>query len=495
RIDYLIIVSIETTERKQAEETKEELLHDIGKRYKELHGLYEISKLAVEDISLEQGLQKTCALIPPAWQYPEITCARIIFEDLEFETNNFRETEWVQSSDIFIRNTLMGVVEVYYREKRPELDEGPFLKDERKLIDAIAKLLGIIIERKQAGKKLSDNQALLEKAEQIAHLGTWKLDPSSRAVMCSDELLRIFGISRDDAGDSLLETNMQAIHPDDRANAVAVSELAIKEKKPYQVEYRVLRPDGTERNAVTKGEVICDDTGEILEVIGVVQDITESKNAETKIIKALKEKEALLRELYHRTKNNMAVIISMLNLQSRHIDDEKFLTIITEIKNRIHSMALVHKKLYESKDLSKISLKEYIADLAELMMDNYRLLHRGVMLKENVEDVYVSIDNAIPIGLVLHELISNAFKYAFPGNTPGEISINLHSISQNEIELTVSDNGVGLPKGFEPGQTDTLGLRMVVSIVEYQMGGKVSFENGAGLSCRMRFTNECEQRV
>lgn len=137
------------------------------------------------------------------------------------------------------------------------------------------------VERRKTEKKLRESQFLLQKAEQVAHVGTWKLNHSTGEAQCSDELYRILGIKPvDDQNTTFLKDAVEVIHPEDRERVIKVSETAIVEKKPYQVEYRIVHPDGTERNAITKGEVVCDDSGELTEVIGVVQDITERKQKE-----------------------------------------------------------------------------------------------------------------------------------------------------------------------------------------------------------------------
>jgi PAS domain S-box-containing protein len=149
-------VARDITERKVVEESLKKQAYALGERIKELNCLYGISHLVEEDgISLEEILQATADLLPPAWQYPEITCARITVKDQQFKTKNFRKTTWNQSEDIFVHSDRVGIVEVYYLEEKPEIDEGPFLKEERKLIDAVGKRLGRIIERRQAGEALS----------------------------------------------------------------------------------------------------------------------------------------------------------------------------------------------------------------------------------------------------------------------------------------------------------------------------------------------------
>src|SRR5208283_3851046 len=150
--------------------------------------------------------------------------------------------------------------------------------------------------------------------------------------------------------------------------------------------------------------------------IFLIQDITERKKAEEQIQQSLREKETLLRELYHRTKNNMQVITSLLDLQSRGIDNKKTLQILEDTKDRIHSMSLVHEKLYKAKNLSQVYLSDYIKDLADALMKSHHADMEQISLHVEVERIPVSIDTITPLGLVINELITNALKYAFPKN-------------------------------------------------------------------------------
>jgi PAS domain S-box-containing protein len=220
------------------------------------------------------------------------------------------------------------------------------------------------------------------------------------------------------------------------------------------------------------------------------KDITERKKAEELIQRSLLEKETLLRELYHRTKNNMNVIISMLRLQSREIGDARLKKAFAETEDRIISMSLVHEKLYEAQDLSHINLREYFEDLTRQMLANYNLSNKLPSLSLDMEDVYVLIDTAVSCGLIVNELISNTLKYAFPSGRAGEITIRLRREAHGEIDLTVSDDGVGLPPGFDAKRDGHLGLRLVESLARGKIRAKVAFATDHGLSCRLRFMGD-----
>jgi PAS domain S-box-containing protein len=232
------------------------------------------------------------------------------------------------------------------------------------------------------------------------------------------------------------------------------------------------------------------ENGEIIGLTLSARDITARVRMEERLRASLKEKEALLRELYHRTKNNMQVISSMLALRLMHIQDEGVLSIFRDVENRIQSMALVHQKLYQSQDLSRIDLKEYIADLVELLTQSYQVPLDKITTRVDVERALVLIDTAIPCGLILNELLSNTFKHAFPGDRGGEVKIRLRRAKDGTLALQVSDNGVGFPEGLDWSKSDTLGLQTVFGIAERQLRGKVSVETAQGVTWRIRFRED-----
>lgn len=234
-----------------------------------------------------------------------------------------------------------------------------------------------------------------------------------------------------------------------------------------------------------------DQTIELAQAIRkLLAEIAERKRAEEQIKASLEEKKVLLRELYHRTKNNMQVICAMLHFQALNSQDGRAASTFKEIENKIQSMSLVHQKLYQSRQLSNINLKVYISDLAELLMESYQISPDKISLVLDADDVFILIDTAIPCGLILNELISNSLKHAFPGDRKGVIRIQLTRTAGDEIMLRVADDGIGVPRGFDPSTSDTLGLRTVFGIGKHQLQGKVTFEKGNGTTWQIRFRDE-----
>ncbi|MGC9349836.1 MAG: PAS domain-containing sensor histidine kinase [Anaerolineae bacterium] len=256
---------------------------------------------------------------------------------------------------------------------------------------------------------------------------------------------------------------------------------------PKPVTLQITHKDGNHRWVQFSGFTL-ENNGEI----SVLHDITAQREATDALEAALQEKETLLRELYHRTKNNMQVISAILALQSIQIEDPNALIAIEETQTRIRSIALVHEKLYESENLSSIDLDVYITDLVDLLTRTYEAHAKDVTLRLDLERVPVVIDVAIPCGLILNELISNALKHGFPDKRAGEIHITLALMNNDEILLTVSDNGVGAPTGFDFRGSSTLGLQTVLGVAEHQLQGTVSFTSypDKGVTCRVRFPHD-----
>jgi PAS domain S-box-containing protein len=235
---------------------------------------------------------------------------------------------------------------------------------------------------------------------------------------------------------------------------------------------------------------IQDKQGNLTNVICQWVDITKQKQGEDRIKQNLREKEVLLQELNHRTKNNMQVILSMLRLKAKSGGDESLNTYFLDIENKINSMALVHQKLYESEDLSSLNLKEYFKDLIDMIRQSHQVQPARYRVVTDLEDVRVVVDTAIPLGLILNELLSNTIKHAFPGNKSGEVRVTLSSDGQNQLSLEVADNGAGVPPGFDAIKDGEMGLGTVIKLAENQLHGHISFEYTHGFSCRIDFDRD-----
>ncbi|MDY6782792.1 MAG: PAS domain S-box protein [Cyanobacteriota bacterium] len=220
----------------------------------------------------------------------------------------------------------------------------------------------------------------------------------------------------------------------------------------------------------------------------IIEDITERKNAERNIQVSLQEKEILLKEIHHRVKNNLQVICSLLNLQMRSIKNQTVLSKFQDSQNRIRTMALIHEKLYQSQNFSKISFSEYIRDLIDNLFQTYIVKASNVKLIFELNDCFfLDIDTAIPCGLIVNELISNSLKYAFPGNKKGKIRIQTHSNEENNLVLAIGDNGKGIPPEIDPLTANSLGLKLVRNLTN-QLRGELEIKRDCGTHFKLTLT-------
>jgi len=211
--------------------------------------------------------------------------------------------------------------------------------------------------------------------------------------------------------------------------------------------------------------------GQDIGFLCVGSDLTDHKQAEE-----VQKKEILIREIHHRVKNNMQIISSLLSLQSTYIDEEKYKKMINESKDRIRSMALIHEKLYRSKDLEYIDFREYVTDMVQQLIQMHSA---DVAVNIEADDVALNVDNAVPCGLIINELVSNCLKHAFPDRRKGEITVQVHAVD-DILHLRVQDNGIGIPEDIDFRATETLGLNLVTILAEDQLDGDITLVRRGG---------------
>ncbi|MBD2079254.1 PAS domain S-box protein [Leptolyngbya sp. FACHB-17] len=283
------------------------------------------------------------------------------------------------------------------------------------------------------------------------------------------------------------------IHPEDRS-FVLEHLRNLPQAGEITCEYRFLHHDGSYRWLRDSMKWLSDQS---IEVIGSVVDISERKWAENKIRASLQEKEVMLKEIHHRVKNNLQVVSSLLKLQAGHIQDQQIIEVFKESQNRVSAMALIHEKLYQSEDLAKTHFSEYIHGLTNALFRSYSANARSIQLHLDVEDVRLSIDTAIPCGLIINELISNSLKYAFPFGEAGTISVQLHAEENfyNDLreftryQLVVRDNGRGFPPNLDFRQTKSLGLQLVCMLIR-QLRGEINLNLESGVQFTISFTEQ-----
>jgi two-component sensor histidine kinase/PAS domain-containing protein len=248
-------------------------------------------------------------------------------------------------------------------------------------------------------------------------------------------------------------------------------------------EMRVMCYDDSIRWLRDTCRAVRDEQGRILCYEGMLEDITEQREADEQLRKSLAEKELLLKEVHHRVKNNLQVISSLLGLQSSATSDSKALEMLTESQDRVRSMAMVHERLYQSPDLASIDFAEYVQSLVSHLCRTYAAAARSIEPVVDIRASSLGVDEAISCGLIINELVSNSLKHAFPAGRSGSIWVRLDSRRDKCLVLTVGDDGVGLPAGFRIDQVETLGLQLVMTL-SAQLGATI--ETGAGRGTEFR---------
>lgn len=253
-------------------------------------------------------------------------------------------------------------------------------------------------------------------------------------------------------------------------------------------EIEVLSKNGTVVTIDFSLKPVRNEQEKIVLLIAEGREISERKQSEAKLKAALIEKEVLLKEIHHRVKNNLNIISSLIELQSETIENEQYKNFLQDSQNRILTMSLIHDQLYQSDNLSTINLADYIYDLFENLYNSYDASQGEIKTQIDVEPVIVNLETAIPCGILLNELITNSFKYAFPYKTYGTIKINLYTTSfPQKLHLIVSDNGVGLPQNLDWKNSTSLGLKLV-NILAQQLRATITLNRQQGTTFHLTFS-------
>jgi PAS domain S-box-containing protein len=353
------------------------------------------------------------------------------------------EGRWLEANDFDLR--LFQIDEVDYRGKKDsDLAEfSPFYRDA---------FLGC------------------EESDEIA----WQARKASRA----DEI-----IPRPDGPPMVFDIiKLPMFHPDGRRKGLVVVGRDITERKQAEAALKKYRE--------SLEVLVKERTRELAQANASLKaEIVERERAEEKVLASLREKEILLKEIHHRVKNNLQIISTLLDLQSDYIQDKQSLRFFRESQDRIRSMALVHEKLYQTSDFISINFGDYIANLTKYLFNSYVTDPERISLVLDVAPATLEIDQAIPFGLILNELVSNSLKYAFPGERRGEIVVRLRTEGDVGVVLLVKDDGVGLPQGLDFENTESLGLQLVTMLVR-QIRGEIVPGNEGGTSFKIAYRKE-----
>lgn len=513
-------VYFDITERKASEEEKERLFRDLGERLKELNCLYGVSHLIQEsDIPLENILQGVVDLIPHSWQYPDIASARITLRGKEFATANFRETAWKQSSIITVKDDRVGELEVCYLEKMPEKDEGPFLKEERRLLDSVAKQVGRTIEYNKAREALRESEEryrmLVENTDDIVY----SINSGGAINYMSPQISR-YGYTFDDV---VSKQYLEFVSSEQKHEVKNCFQEGTKHKTSRPTEFQFIDKNDHPHWVETVGRIICDDSGHPLSQVGVMRDISERKKAEKELKKAWQAAESanhaktlFLAKMNHELRTPLNAIFGFAQLichdsetPRKHRENVRIM-----IKSCEHLMTIINDILELAKaEKGGVRLKESVCDLAEVL-DTVEAI-----IRKQFEDKSIRLTFEISPNLpdkiktdqgklrqILINLLGNAIKFTEKGSITVRVGCmgSTRCFGDSEpvrLYFEIEDTGTGIPpdeldfifEAFHQSndlkiKSQGIGLGLTISREFVRMmGGDISVSSHAGVGTAFRF--------
>lgn len=518
-VEFVLAICRDLTQHKQTEEA-------LQKSEERFRSVFELAPLGIIICNAQGRLLQSNQAFQELLGYTEPELQNLTFIEFTYPDDQAESLKLFQA-------LLVGTCHHFTLEKRYVRKDGGLvwvnlsvsgIYDGNGLFQYAIAMLQNISEHKQAELELQQAHAELEKrvAERTAELA--QANTRLRQEIAERTLAQQELKAQKDFLQTVLDTNPNLIFVKDREGKITLANQAYADFwgttiedllgktdtdfNPNLVEVESFQHQGQEVSTplvqmfipeeayrLPTGEVrwfqtlkkpIVSAEKQICQFLGVSTDITQHKLAESQIQTSLREKEVLLQEIHHRVKNNLQVVSSLLDLQSQYIDEPRMLEIFRESQNRIKSMALIHEQLYQSKDCAKINLSNYIQELTSYLRRVYGMQAAQIKLELDIKEVALNINTAIPCGLIISELVSNAMKYAFPPEKGGIIKIFLDSESDNCLKLIIKDNGVGLPFHPDFKSIKSLGLQLVTILIQ-QMEGNLEINCSNGTEFKIHF--------
>jgi PAS domain S-box-containing protein len=375
--------------------------------------------------------------------------------------------------------TREGIVTTVYGLAAPQYDVS----------GKIIRYIGVnldITDRKLAEEALREKGEILSATQRLAKVGGWQWDVETQTMSWTEEAYRIHDLEEDrfiSGSPEHIDRSMECYMPEHRPLIMAAFKNCVEHGQSYDLEFPFVTFKGRRLWIRTVAQAVLY-KGRIVKVMGNIMDITDRKSAEDNIYALLSEKELLLREVHHRIKNNMNVIISLLSLQSSTLKDPSAISSLEDARNRVRSMMVLYDKLYQSPNFREVSVKEYLTSLIDEIMDNL-LNHESVTIEKQIDDLILDAKTLSSVGIILNELLSNAVKHAFIGRDNGTIWVSF-SLKDNHAVLVVRDNGTGIPESFDIATSTGFGMQLVGILTE-QLEGTIQVERRNGMRFIMEF--------
>lgn len=379
--------------------------------------------------------------------------------------------------------------DIYNKELIDDVYLTPIRNDKGEVVE-VAGFSQTVTFKKLAEKKLRNQTAKISAIFDSSAMLIWTVDKKNRIVSYNKIFAdKYFSLKGKDVslGSYFLDIIEENLKQESFESLKKYFDLAFEGER-QQFEGLLYNPDGVKIWTQTFLNPIYSEDNEVSEVACMSYEITEKKVIEEQMIETIREKEVLLQEVHHRVKNNLQVISSILNLQSSYVKDENSLKILRESQNRIKSMSFIHESLYHTGNFSQIEFSEYIYSLTTNLIHSYSYEKSNIKLNTDFEKTFLSLDQAIPCGLIVNEIISNALKYAFAPEEGGEIFCSIVT-KDNKIELRMGDNGIGMPSTIDYRNSDTLGLQLIYTLIE-QLNATIDVDTESGTNYFITFDKQ-----
>ncbi|MBK8397159.1 MAG: PAS domain-containing protein [Leptospiraceae bacterium] len=415
--------------------------------------------LILMDIDLGDGIDGTEA----AKSILKVRDIPIVFLSSHTEPEIVEKTEKITSYGYVVKNS--GIV---------ILDAS--IKMAFKLYDTKMELIA-------AKEKAELNEYRLIEAQTATKVGSWQTDLFNFNVIWSEETFRIFEINPQTFKASH-SAFLEFVHPEDREKVDEAFKKSFSNEDYNYIDHRIITSTGNVKYVEERWRIVKDSEGKPVLAVGTCQDISERKNAEVEIRKQLSEKEILLKEVHHRIKNNIASIEGLLSIQADSTSNEEVKIILQESITRIQSTRILYEKLLISKDYQELSIKNYIDSLIDSLFSVFPE-SKNIIIQKNITDFVLNSKKVIPVGIIINEVMTNIFKYAFKDNSNPIVKIELKKI-ENHITLTIQDNGIGIEERVEANTSPGFGLTLVRMLAE-QLNGTYTIENDNGTKSVLKF--------
>ncbi len=340
-----------------------------------------------------------------------------------------------------------------------------------------------VVVRQETEARLAETEARFRTMADSAPVLLWQAGTDTGCEFFNEFWLKFTGRA---VGDELGSGWAAGVHPEDFQECMNTYLAAFIERRPFRMEYRLRRHDGQYRWLLDHGVPRFAPDGSFAGYIGSCVDITELKDVYRALTTRLRERDMLLREVHHLVKNNLQLVSSLLSMQARSLSDGNTREALNDSRKRVQSIALLHDELYQAQDFSHVAFSEYIRRLCTLVVQATSPSVDRVALKLDLQSVALGIDRAIPCGLILNELLINAMKHGFADGRSGAIHVELREPETNRIELTVADNGVGLPDGLDVRHAQTVGMQIVCTLAE-QLEAQLDVHGRGGTTFKLGF--------